>query len=186
MKFIYSFILVLIISTYTISANSNTTALSMFKHRYIANKIGTSVIMLAKKKLGKRYVWGAKGLNTFDCSGLTYYVYRRLGIRLPRRAIAQSRVGMRVSRRNLQKGDLIFFDTSRQRKGYVNHVGIYIGNNKFIHASSAKKKVVISSLGQRFYSHCFKGARRMSLYYLLSGNEINMYKSRINTLLNYF
>jgi len=55
-----------------------------------------------------------------------------------------------------------------------------------IHASSAKKKVIITSLNKRFYSHCFKGARRMSLYYMLSANEIKMYKSKINTLLNYF
>jgi cell wall-associated NlpC family hydrolase len=116
---------------------------------------------LAKKKLGRRYVWGATGKrNTFDCSGLTTYVFKKNGINLPRRAIAQSRVGKRISRRNLKVGDLIFFDTSKRRKGYVNHVGIYIGNNKFIHASSAKKKVVITSLSKPFYSSRFKGARR--------------------------
>ena len=120
------------------------------------------IISLAKRKLGRRYVWGATGgRNTFDCSGLTSYVYKHNGIKIPRRAIAQSRVGKRISRKNLRKGDLIFFDTSHRRRGYVNHVGIYIGNNKFIHASSAKHKVVITSLNKPFYSQRFKIGRRL-------------------------
>ena len=123
----------------------------------------TKITRLAKKKLGKRYVWGATGSkNTFDCSGLTTYVYKKNGINLPRRAIAQSKVGKRVARSQLRPGDLIFFDTSKGHRGYVNHVGIYIGNGKFIHASSAKKKVVITSLNKPFYSQRFKGARRLA------------------------
>lgn len=117
----------------------------------------------AKKKLGKRYVWGASGRgNTYDCSSFVKYVYRKNGIEIPRTSIRQSKYGKRVARKDLQKGDLIFFDTSKRRKGYVNHVGMYIGNNKFIHASSAKKKVVITSLNKRFYSQRYKGARRPS------------------------
>ena len=128
-----------------------------------SSKKGAKIISLAKKKLGRRYVWGATGKrNTFDCSGLTTYVYKKNGIALPRRAIAQSKVGKRVSRYNLKKGDLVFFDTSKRHKGYVNHVGIYIGNGKFIHASSAKKKVVITSLNKAFYSQRFKVARRFA------------------------
>jgi cell wall-associated NlpC family hydrolase len=122
-----------------------------------------NIINLAKKKLGKRYVWGAVGQrNTFDCSGLTSYVCKKNGIHIPRRAIEQSKYGKYVSRDHLKPGDLIFFDTSKRRKGYVNHVGIYIGNNKFIHASSAKKKVVITSLSKPFYSKRYKGARRVA------------------------
>ncbi len=121
------------------------------------------IIALAKQKLGKRYVWGATGQrNTFDCSGLTTYVCKKNGIKLPRRAIQQSKVGKPVKRSELKPGDLVFFDTSKQRKGYVNHVGIYIGNGKFIHASSAKKKVIITSLNKPFYSQRFKGARRVA------------------------
>lgn len=129
----------------------------------INRKKAIKIIKLAKKKLGKRYVWGAEGKNVFDCSGLTQYVCKKNGIKLPRRAIAQSKVGKRISRKNLKKGDLIFFDTSKKRKGYVNHVGIYIGNNKFIHASSARKKVIITSLRKPFYSQRFKGGRRVAL-----------------------
>ncbi len=116
---------------------------------------------VAKTKLGKRYIWGASGRkNTYDCSSFTKYVYRKNGINIPRTSINQSKFGKYVKRRNLKKGDLIFFDTSKKRKGYVNHVGIYIGNNKFIHASSAKKKVIITSLNKKFYSQRYKGARR--------------------------
>ena len=118
---------------------------------------------LTKKKLGKRYVWGAVGQkNTFDCSGLTSYVCKKNGINIPRRAIAQSKYGKYIKRNQLKPGDLIFFDTSKRRKGYVNHVGIYLGNDKFIHASSAKKKVVITRLSKSFYSKRYKGARRVT------------------------
>ena len=122
-----------------------------------------NIIKLAKTKLGKRYVWGAVGKGgTFDCSGFTNYVYKKNGIHIPRTSFNQSKYGAYVSRNNLQKGDLIFFDTSKRHKGYVNHVGIYLGNGKFIHASSAKKKVVITSLKKKFYSRCYVGARRPS------------------------
>jgi len=117
---------------------------------------------IAKKKLGRRYVWGASGTkNTYDCSSFTKYVYRKNGISIPRTSIMQSKYGKYVKRKDLKKGDLIFFDTSKRHKGYVNHVGIYLGNNKFIHASSAKKKVVVSSLS-RFYAQRYRGARRPS------------------------
>ncbi len=127
------------------------------------SKKSQRMIEIAKKKLGRRYVWGATGQkNTFDCSGLTTYVCKANGIKIPRRAIEQSKVGKPVKRSELKPGDLVFFDTSKQRKGYVNHVGIYIGNGKFIHASSAKKKVIITSLKKPFYSQRFKGARRVA------------------------
>ena len=126
-------------------------------------KQSKNMIKLAKGKLGKKYVWGATGnKNTFDCSGFTTYVYKKNGISIPRTSIMQSKHGKYVSRKNLKPGDLVFFDTSKRRKGYVNHVGIYIGNNQFIHASSAKKKVIITSLNKNFYSKRFKGGRRVS------------------------
>jgi cell wall-associated NlpC family hydrolase len=128
-----------------------------------SNKKSMKMIKLAKNKLGRKYVWGAVGQkNTFDCSGLTKYVCKKNGITIPRRAIQQSKYGKYISRKNLKPGDLIFFDTSKRRKGYVNHVGIYIGNNQFIHASSAKKKVIITSLNKNFYSKRYKGARRVT------------------------
>ncbi len=121
------------------------------------------ITSLAKTKLGKKYVWGASGnKNTYDCSSFTKFVYKNIGIDIPRTSLRQSKFGKYVKRSELKKGDLIFFDTSKKRKGYVNHVGIYLGDNKFIHASSAKKKVVITSLDKNFYSNRYKGARRPS------------------------
>lgn len=125
--------------------------------------LSTSAVKLsaARKQLGKRYVWGANGPKTFDCSGFTKYVCKQSGISLPRTSINQSKVGKRVARSNLKAGDLIFFDTSRRHRGYVNHVGIYIGNNKFIHASSAKRRVVIANLNKPFYRSRFKWGSRI-------------------------
>lgn len=118
-------------------------------------------LSVAKRHLGKRYVWGAMGPKSFDCSGFTKYVCKKSGISLPRTSINQSKVGKRVARGNLKAGDLIFFDTSKRRKGYVNHVGIYIGNNKFIHASSGKRRVVITNLNKPFYRARFKWGSRV-------------------------
>ncbi|MFR9070110.1 MAG: NlpC/P60 family protein, partial [Paraclostridium sp.] len=117
------------------------------------------VINLAKQQLGKSYVWGAEGPNTFDCSGFTQYVFKNAAsINLPRVSREQSKFGQYVNKNNLQKGDLIFFDTDKD--GSVNHVGIYIGNNEFIHASSGGKKVIISQLNG-YYSSVYTNARRV-------------------------
>ena len=121
------------------------------------------VIRIAKRYLGTRYVWGAEGPRGFDCSGFTQYVMKKSkGITIPRVSRRQAYYGKYVSRKNLKPGDLIFFDTSWRRRGYVNHVGIYIGNGKFIHASSARHRVVITSLNSPFYKARFKWGRRIN------------------------
>lgn len=116
----------------------------------------------AKKHLGKRYVWAADGPSKFDCSGFTKYVCDKNGISLPRTSIMQAKLGEKISKDDLKAGDLIFFDTSKPQKGYVNHVGIYLGDHKFIHASSAEKKVMISSLNKEFYNDRFKWGQRVN------------------------
>ncbi|MFR3568204.1 MAG: SH3 domain-containing protein [Paraclostridium sordellii] len=129
-----------------------------------AGESGTSqgadaVISLAKQQLGKPYVWGAEGPSSFDCSGFTQYVFKNAaGKNLPRVSKEQSKFGQSVNKSNLQKGDLIFFDTDKD--GVVNHVGIYIGNNEFIHASSGGKKVIISQLNS-YYNSVYTNARRV-------------------------
>jgi len=120
------------------------------------------ILKEAKEHLGKSYVWGAVGPAKFDCSGFTSYVCRKNGINIPRTSIMQSEVGTKVTRKELKEGDLIFFDTSKEKRGYITHVGIYLGDNKFIHASSANKQVVISSLNQSFYKARFKWGRRVN------------------------
>lgn len=128
-----------------------------------AEKKEREIIDQAKQELGKKYVWGASGKKgTYDCSSFTKFVYEKNGIKLPRTSYYQARHGEYIPRDELKKGDLVFFDTSKRRKGYVNHVGIYMGDGNFIHASSAKKKVIITPLNKRFYSQRYMGARRPS------------------------
>lgn len=120
-----------------------------------------NLIAYAKKFLGVRYVYGGSSPSGFDCSGFVYYTYSHFGIKLERVAADQARQGTKVSRANLLPGDLVFFDTNGG-KNYINHVGIYIGDGKFIHASSGSnaRKVVISSLNDSFYSNAYMSARR--------------------------
>ncbi len=126
------------------------------------NLLSRSIELKAKKLLGKPYVWGATGPNCFDCSGFTQKVYRSVGINLPRVSRNQAKVGKLVTFNELKKGDMVFFDTSRVNRGRVNHVGIYLENGKFIHASSGKQKVVITSFDKKiFYKKHFLWGRRV-------------------------
>ncbi|HHB93781.1 MAG TPA: NlpC/P60 family protein [Campylobacterales bacterium] len=116
----------------------------------------------AKSFLGTKYVWGATGPSKFDCSGFTQWVYRDAGINIPRVSRDQAKVGQYVSFNNLRKGDMIFFDTKKHRKGIVTHVGIYLGNGNFIHASSSAKKVVVYNWNDKpFYKKRFLWGRRV-------------------------
>jgi len=134
--------------------------------RYAKPSKGALSVML-RESYGKRYRWAEEGPRSFDCSGLTYYTYGSMNLWLPRRAIEQSRYGKRVSINNLRYGDLIFFDTRKRPIGKVNHVGIYIGNNYFIHASSSKKRVIKTSLKKPYYRHRVVVCKRVipSKYY---------------------
>lgn len=120
----------------------------------------TKVTTYAKKQLGKRYVWASSGPSTFDCSGFTYHVIKKTtGKIIPRTSISQGSYGKYISRRNLRKGDLVFFATTG--KGRISHVGIYLGSGKFVHASSTKRRVVISSMSSGHYYKCFVKGRRV-------------------------
>ena len=125
------------------------------------SKSVSALISYAKRFLGKPYVWGAQGPNSFDCSGFTYYVFKNsANITLPRTSKDQSTYGTTVSKKNLKVGDLVFFDTSGSNSGNVSHVGIYIGSNQFIHASSSKGKVVISDFNN-YYTNAFVKVKRV-------------------------
>ena len=135
------------------SSNSGSTSVS---------SSASSVIAYAKTLLGKPYVWGAQGPNSFDCSGFTYYVFKnKAGIVLPRTSSAQSKYGTSVSWSNLRAGDLMFFDTNGANNGQVSHVGLYIGNGQMIHASSSQRKIVITSVNTSYYKNAFVNARRV-------------------------
>ena len=96
-----------------------------------------------------------------DCSGYTKYVFSKVGINIPRTAYTQSKVGQTIEMQNLKKGDLLFFLTDKKRNIPITHVGIYLGNDKFIHAASSKKGIIISSLSTGYYNKVFKGAKRV-------------------------
>ena len=117
------------------------------------------VLATAKSKMGTRYVYGASRASAFDCSGYVVWVMAKHGVNLPRTSAQQSTVGVKVSRSALQEGDLVFFRTTRGAR--VGHVGIYIGGNKFIHASSGGGKVQINSLSENYYNNRYVTARRL-------------------------
>jgi cell wall-associated NlpC family hydrolase len=105
------------------------------------------------------YVFGGNSPRLgLDCSSFTMYVYRKLGIKLPRTARAQFNVGIPVDVKSLKVGDLVFFRTYAR---FPSHVGIYIGNGKFIHFSSLFHGLAISSLSDRYYRKRFIGAKRV-------------------------
>jgi len=121
------------------------------------------ILETAKQYLGVQYIWAANGPSAFDCSGYTKYVFKKNGITLPRYSGHQANVGTKIRYDELEKGDLVFFDTAKGFHRKVNHVGIYIGNNEFIHASSARKKVMITSFSQKkFYKNRFLHGRRVT------------------------
>lgn len=123
------------------------------------NKV-QAVIDLAHKQLGKPYVWGAEGPNSFDCSGLIYYVYKNAaGITLPRTSSAQYSAGVAVSRSNLKAGDLIF--SSTDGTGNITHVAIYVGDGQMIHAPRNGKNVEKVSINNSYWNKAYVGARRV-------------------------
>ncbi|WP_294955909.1 C40 family peptidase [Sulfurovum sp.] len=115
----------------------------------------------AKYFKGGKYVWGGTSPKGFDCSGYVQYLYRKHHVNLPRTAWAQSKKGEPVDMAHLQKGDLLFFLTDKKRGIPVTHVGIYLGNGKFIHAASRKKGIIISPIDHGYYAQKFVSARRV-------------------------
>ena len=123
------------------------------------NKV-QAVIDLAHKQLGKPYVWGAEGPNSFDCSGLIYYVYKNAAsITLPRTSSDQYSAGVAVSRSNLKAGDLIF--SSTDGTGNITHVAIYVGDGQMIHAPRNGKNVEKVSINNSYWNKAYVGARRV-------------------------
>ncbi|CDF58131.1 C40 family peptidase [Thermobrachium celere] len=119
----------------------------------------SELINIALSLQGIRYRYGGTTLNGFDCSGFTQYVYRQIGVNIPRTASEQAQVGLAVSKESLRPGDLVFFETVRAG---ISHVGIYIGNGQFIHASSGSSyKVKISDLNSSYYKPRYRGAVRI-------------------------
>ncbi|GIP38139.1 hypothetical protein J31TS4_14190 [Paenibacillus sp. J31TS4] len=121
-----------------------------------AKATGTSVVNTAKRYMGVPYKWGAKSgiTSAFDCSSFVQYVYKKNGVQLPRTVKPQAKHGKFVAKKNLKAGDLVFFYSP------MHHVGIYIGNGKFIH-TYGKPGVTISDLNSGWWSKYYNTARRI-------------------------
>ncbi len=135
--------------TYAINKNTSQTKKDHF--------VRTNISKDAHQYIGVPYKWGGTSSNGFDCSGLTRAVYRLNGLNLPRTSREQFNTGNFVLKKNLKVGDLVFFTTNNGKQ--INHVGIYIGNNQFIHAPGKGKKVKKANLDSKYWIKVYKGAR---------------------------
>ena len=120
------------------------------------------VVLRALSFIGVRYKWGGASPDTgFDCSGLIRYVYNQVtGQSLPGNAKEISKVGESIERSELQPGDLVFFNTLRRP---FSHVGIYLGDSRFVHAPSRGGKVEIVDMSERYWKTRYNGARRLAI-----------------------
>ena len=131
--------------------------------RSLSSSKGEQVIAYAKQFLGTPYVWGGTSLTSgVDCSGFVYSVYKNFGVTLNRTSASMASNGVVVSKSQLAAGDLVFFDTTGVNDGGISHVGIYIGNGQYIHASSGSEYcVTISDLNNAYGTSTYVTARRV-------------------------
>ena len=122
-----------------------------------SSDLGAQIVAYAEEYLGTPYVLGGNGPNQFDCSGFTKYVYSHFGYTLNRTATDQLQNGVSVSKDELQPGDLVFFKYRTSKP--VSHVGIYIGNGEFIHASTNRYVVQIDQMESGHYANVYVYAR---------------------------
>lgn len=126
-----------------------------------SNYTGQDIVAKAEEYLGVPYLWGGFTPVGFDCSGIVQYVYKQFGISLERTTYYQVHQGKTVDRNNLLPGDLIFFTTNENDPNDISHVGIYKGNDLFIHAPKPGDVVRISNLNSAYYSNAYYVAKRI-------------------------
>ena len=119
------------------------------------------IVAYARSFLGCAYVYGGNGPKAFDCSGLTKYIYKHFGYTINRTATQQLKNGVPVSKENLQPGDLVFFNSEGTGVNRATHVGIYIGDGNFLHASNKRVGVTITSLSDAYRVRTYTTARRI-------------------------
>ncbi|MBR7955984.1 C40 family peptidase [Burkholderia cenocepacia] len=143
----------------------------------MAGKAG-DVVVGALNMIGVRYRWGGNSPDSgLDCSGFVRYVFQdTLGMSLPRRAEEMSRVGEKVSMSNLKPGDLVFFNTMRRT---FSHVGIYIGDNKFVHSPSTGSTVRVDDLDSGYWEKRFTGARRIESEFPMKPEDLRRVRATI-------
>ncbi|WP_283114487.1 C40 family peptidase [Neisseria elongata] len=140
------------------SSQSSSTRTAALSRREADELIGNAMGLL-----GVSYRFGGSSVSSgFDCSGFMQHIFRKtMQINLPRTSAEQAKMGVAVSRSELQPGDMVFFSTSR---GRISHVGLYIGNNRFIHAPRTGKSIEITSLGNKYWNSKYVTARRVKRY----------------------
>lgn len=136
--------------------NNSATTTVPYGKTLISGSQGNAIVSTAQKFLGVQYVFGGTTPKGFDCSGLVQYVFKMNGVTIPRLADEQYKLGKKVNRNQLVAGDLVFFTTY---EAGASHCGIYIGDGKFLHASS--HGVRIDSLDNEYWKPRFIGARKV-------------------------
>ncbi|MEZ5653974.1 MAG: C40 family peptidase [Burkholderiaceae bacterium] len=128
-------------------------------HGVAASQTGNEIALMAISMIGKPYVWGGQNPRKgFDCSGLVrHVVIEAAGVDLPRTAAQMARHGKSISRAALRPGDLVFFTTSRRRNS---HVGIYVGQGRFVHAPAAGKMIRLAELDNPYWQRVYSQSRR--------------------------
>lgn len=127
--------------------------------QYNSPKVGKRVVQAAQGVVGKPYRYGGASVKGFDCSGLVYFSYKKAGLKVPRTALSLYYNTKHIKKSELRKGDLVFFKLTRKK---TSHVGIYAGKNRFIHAPSSGKKVMISKLSDPYWREHFVVAGRIN------------------------
>lgn len=112
--------------------------------------LGSEVALRAIALVGTPYRYGGADLSGFDCSGLVYFVHQELGFTVPRTAAEQQRVTDHLNRDELQPGDLLFFRTSKRQR--ISHVGIYVGESRFVHAPQSGKQIELRNMDDGYYA----------------------------------
>ena len=154
-------------STGSAGSTSGSASSSVPSNSAASSSVGEAAAALAASLVGKPYVYGAAGPNGFDCSGLMYYIYRQLGYSIARGSSSQyNQSGYFVSTSEMQPGDLVyFFDPKFDSSGGTlptTHVGIYVGNNQFIHASTTSYQVQYDALFGGYYGPYVVGVKRIA------------------------
>lgn len=121
--------------------------------------VGETAAVVAVRQIGVPYRYGGSSVKGFDCSGLVHYAYARAGTRIPRTTAEQWRQLTPIAGNNLRVGDLLFFRID----GRISHVGLYLGDGRFVHAPSSGREVTVADLDSAFYRETFVRAARPSL-----------------------
>jgi cell wall-associated NlpC family hydrolase len=136
----------------------NTDSSSLRRKSPATSDMGAVAARTAERFVGIPYRWGGDNVvEGMDCSGFVRAVYNLCGVNIPRTSAEQFRTGERIMREDLKDGDLVFFGAAADK---INHVGIYVGNGRFVHAPRRGDEIKISAVEEKYFSERFVGARR--------------------------